>query len=514
MEQRQTQLYTDAISCTICRGIFKNPVTIPCGHSFCLSCLENSWKQGRSVSCPQCWHSFRSRPVLAKNTMLTNLVEQLQKSGFHKAPSEHSYAGPLDVACDVCTGRRLKACKYCLFCLIAFCDKHLKPHFQASAFEKHTLVDPCEKHHEKTGSPSEDGLKMVENPDRPGLDIMVERRQKEHNLLKKRIEERKTYIKKLQHEVTAINLSADQAVEKSEKNFTDLIHAIKRRRADVKQRIKAKQYAELRRIREVRKKVRKEILEMTKDEGMKHQGPTGPHIQNTPLHYFDDVKAAASNTLSSVENVLMDWGFHITQTLSQTEFLLSQPRTREEFLQYSRPITLDPNTAHAQLFLSEGNRAAKFMAEEQAYSPHPDRFGHHPQVLSRESMTGRCYWEVEWTGAAGTMAVSYKDIGRAGKGLDCGLGQNGTSWALTCDNQSFKVLYNNYVVAMATGPVSHRIGVYLDQYAGELAFFNIRDNQQMDLLYRTEANFTQPPHAGFHFRNVGDTVELINTKTQ
>ncbi|CAL8239243.1 unnamed protein product [Gadus morhua 'NCC'] len=61
-------------------------------------------------------------------------------------------------------------------------------------------------------------------------------------------------------------------------------------------------------------------------------------------------------------------------------------------------LTLDPNTAHRDLSLSEDNRKVTWVDEDQSYPDHPDRFDSYPQVLGREALTGRCYWEVEWEG--------------------------------------------------------------------------------------------------------------------
>ncbi|XP_016407721.1 erythroid membrane-associated protein-like [Sinocyclocheilus rhinocerous] len=64
-----------------------------------------------------------------------------------------------------------------------------------------------------------------------------------------------------------------------------------------------------------------------------------------------------------------------------------------EIKQYARNLTLDPNTAHPNLCLSERNRKATHVREKQPYPGHPERFDWQPQVLCRESLTGRCYWE-------------------------------------------------------------------------------------------------------------------------
>uniref|UniRef100_A0A668AKX5 B30.2/SPRY domain-containing protein n=1 Tax=Myripristis murdjan TaxID=586833 RepID=A0A668AKX5_9TELE len=179
--------------------------------------------------------------------------------------------------------------------------------------------------------------------------------------------------------------------------------------------------------------------------------------------------------------------------------ILSQPepKTRAEFLKYSCQITVDPNTAHTRLLLSEGNRKVTLM-EDQSYPCHPDRFNGWPQVLSRESLTGRHYWEVKWGDAYVSIAVAYKDTSRNGdKSL---FGSDDKSWALDCHCSQFR---HNSIKTPTSVDVSYRVGVYLDHRAGILSFYNI--SKPMTLIHRVETTFTQPLHVGImiNFINEG-----------
>uniref|UniRef100_A0A3Q3E2M4 B30.2/SPRY domain-containing protein n=1 Tax=Labrus bergylta TaxID=56723 RepID=A0A3Q3E2M4_9LABR len=184
------------------------------------------------------------------------------------------------------------------------------------------------------------------------------------------------------------------------------------------------------------------------------------------------------------------------------------PKTRAEFLKYSCDITLDPNTAYTQLLLSDENRKVTVMSEEQSYSSHPDRFTDWCQVLSKESLMGRCYWEVELRGNV-SVAVTYKNISRAGSSDECLFGCNDKSWRLDCDNNSYYFYYNN-VCTPVSGPQSSRVGVYLDHRAGILSFYSI--SETMTLLHRVQTTFTQPLHAGLRLDYYGDSAELCKLK--
>ncbi len=123
-------------------------------------------------------------------------------------------------------------------------------------------------------------------------------------------------------------------------------------------------------------------------------------------------------------------------------------------------FTLDPNTAHDYLELSEMNRVVTNMNKTQPYPDHPDRFNHWYQLLCEESVCGRCYWEVEWSGRV-DISVSYKSISRKGWGSECSFGRNDQSWSLTCSD-SFSFWHNNKRTDLPEVSSSSRIGVYVD----------------------------------------------------
>ncbi|KAL4007683.1 hypothetical protein ACER0C_001535 [Sarotherodon galilaeus] len=554
MAQKGVQLDRETISCSICLDLLKHPVTTACGHSYCRNCIKAHFDEEDRKgihSCPQCRKTFTPRPVLEKNIMLADLVEQLKKTGLQAAPADHCYAGPEDVACDVCTGRKLKAIKSCLFCLASYCEKHLQPHYDAAPLKKHKLVVPSKKLQENTCSRHDEVMKIFCRTDQQSICYLclmdehkghetvpaaAERTEKQKELevrrlnIQQRIQEREKDVKLLQQEVEAINDSADKAVEDSEKMFTELIRLIQKRSSDVKQQVRSQQETEVSRVKELREKLEQEIAELKRKDGeleqLSHTEDHNQFLHNYPslsalsesthsssinihpLRYFENVTAAVSETKDKLRDILREEWTKISLTVTAEDVLLSppEPKTRAGFLKYSREITLDPNTANTHLLLSEGNTKVTLIKQQQSYYDHPDRFTECLQVLSSESLNGRCYWEVEWRGGGVYVAVVYKNISRAGLGNECFFGYNDKSWALRCYRKSYKFWHNN-VKTVLSGPRSSRVGVYLDHRTGILSFYSV--SETMTLLHRVQTTFTQPLYAGLWLLDYGATAEMI-----
>ncbi|KAI2647529.1 Stonustoxin subunit beta [Labeo rohita] len=169
-------------------------------------------------------------------------------------------------------------------------------------------------------------------------------------------------------------------------------------------------------------------------------------------------------------------------------------------------LTLDPNTAYTKLILSEKNREVTLVEEDQSYPDHPDRFDECQQVLCKESVCGRCYWEIEWSGDKGVfISVSYKSISRKGAGDECVFGCNDQSWSLFCSPSSYSFTHNNTWTDLPVESISSRIGVFVDHSAGTLSFYSVSDT--MSLIHTVQTTFTQPLYPGFYVWS-GSSVKL------
>ncbi|XP_068588586.1 tripartite motif-containing protein 16-like [Cebidichthys violaceus] len=556
MAQQRNLMDRKKLCCSICLDLLKDPVTIPCGHSYCMSCIKSHWDgedQKEIHSCPQCRQTFRPRPALVKNTMLADLVEELRKTGLQVALADHCYAGPEDVGCDFCSGRKLRALKSCLQCLVSYCEQHIQPHYESPAFEKHKLVDPSQKLQENICSHHGEVMKIFCRTDQQCICIMcsmdehkdhdtvlasTERTERQGELgtsrqrIQQRIQSREKDVKALQREVEAINRSADKVAKNSEKIFTGLVHLCKSGNSDVKQQIRSRQKTEVSRAMELQEKLQQEITELRRRDAELKQlsrtenhalflqnypalsclsdAPNSPNNNMRPLHYFEDVTAVVSEAREKLQGILSDVWTKISEPDVDVLRPQPEPKTRAEFLHYSCQITLDPNTANARLLLSEGNRKATVTSEKQLYPSHGDRFTDMFQVLSRESVSGRHYWEVERSRCEVSVAVTYKDISRTG--YESGFGNDDKSWALECFSNNYEFRHNG-LKTLISGPQSSRVGVYLDHTAGILCFYSV--SATMTLLHRVQTRFTEPHYQGLGvFASRGNRSAAVFSKLE
>uniref|UniRef100_A0A668VEM0 B30.2/SPRY domain-containing protein n=1 Tax=Oreochromis aureus TaxID=47969 RepID=A0A668VEM0_OREAU len=177
---------------------------------------------------------------------------------------------------------------------------------------------------------------------------------------------------------------------------------------------------------------------------------------------------------------------------------------------YSCQLTIDTNTVHTNLKLSDNNREVTHVEEIQSYPDHPDRFDYWPQLLCRNGLTGRCYWEVEWRGGV-YISVSYRRIRRKGDSKDCWFGYNDQSWSLICyDDGPHSVWHNNggtSISSSSSSSVSNRVAVYVDCPAGILSFYRVFSDTLIH-IYTFNTTFTETLYPGFRFRYLGSSVSL------
>uniref|UniRef100_A0A8C4RGP8 Tripartite motif-containing protein 16-like n=1 Tax=Erpetoichthys calabaricus TaxID=27687 RepID=A0A8C4RGP8_ERPCA len=524
----------ELLTCLVCLDILKEPVTTPCGHNYCMECITGCWEQAGAYSCPQCRETFTPRPVLCRNTLLAEVVQKLNKRGSNSALPQN-YAGPGEVECSFCAGRKFRAVKSCLTCLASFCETHIQLHYEGAAWKSHRLVSPTGNLQQKLCTQHQRGLEAFCKTDQmcicllcvanghrshETVELEAERAEKQTQLgailieIRRKILEIEKSLEEVRQTVRLVKVSADREVQEVEKNLVDLIRAIEEIRRRLTGLIREQERCESRKAERIMERLQEQMDALKRqDDELADLSKTDDHIHF--LQYFptlcippgegDSLSITVGTDFSSedLRKELLCLKEHLDE-ISQKELAKitervsmlrsPEPRSREDFLKYACHLTLDPNTAHTRISLSEGNKKATWMEEAQSFIDHPDRFDCKLQVLCAEGLSGtRCYWEVEWRGGA-WIGVTYKGISRKGRDLACLLGWNDKSWSLFCSSSSYIAWHNNNKTKISA-PCFSRIGVYLDYPTGCLSFFCVTDT--MMLLHRFMASFTEPLYPGF-----------------
>ncbi|XP_039608968.1 tripartite motif-containing protein 16-like [Polypterus senegalus] len=528
----------DNFTCSVCLDTLTDPITIPCGHSFCLKCLTDCWDQSQVCSCPQCRHTFTTRPELNRNTLLNEVIKKLKKTTLSSPPPQN-YSGPGDVECDFCTEKKFTAVKSCLTCMASFCQIHLQLHYEGDAWKGHKLTDPDRNLKEKLCVKHQKSLEMfcktddscicmmcgmTEHNSHEKVELETEREEKQKQLwatlsdINRRLEEREKTLKetrRVMEEMMVSRIGRQHFISK---------------RGEINENLKSSRASLVMMSRDMRREIYPLCLS-------RHKGSQDFLTNHTsklqtfnciiilksflPICTFssrcvfpavedslsftvtadfssEDMRKELSSLTKSVEKI-SQWVI-MTRTSSAHEapvFTLQppEPQSRDDFLKYFCALTLDINTAHRDLRLSEGNKKVTCEGTKAEYPDHPDRFDIWSQVLCREALTGtRCYWEVECSGDFMVIGVAYKGLSR--KGWECGLGYNDKSWSLQWSYFQYSVCHSDKQIVISA-PYSARIGVYLDWPAGSLSFYSV--SHTMTLLHRFNTSFTEPLYPGFGF---------------
>ncbi|XP_042560460.1 E3 ubiquitin/ISG15 ligase TRIM25-like isoform X1 [Clupea harengus] len=285
-EMASASVFQDEFCCPICLDLLTDPVTVTCGHSFCLKCITGCWDQEDHkgvYSCPQCRETFTPRPVLRRNTMMADVVEKLKKTEVQSDATAPSNAGPDDVECDFCTGRKHKAIKSCLTCLVSYCEVHIQPHYEVPRLSKHKLVNASSRLQEKICSQHDKIIEvfcrtdqklicmlcsMDDHNEHKTVSAIAEQTEKQKVLLEmkrdnqKQIQQKEKEVEEVKQAKKSLQASAQKADEDTERIFTELISFMEKKRSEAKESIRAQERAEVSRAEGLLKQLELEIAKL------------------------------------------------------------------------------------------------------------------------------------------------------------------------------------------------------------------------------------------------------------
>ncbi|XP_007887449.2 E3 ubiquitin/ISG15 ligase TRIM25-like [Callorhinchus milii] len=539
----QQAIFEEGLLCAICLELFTDPVTIPCGHNFCLECIKRYWDKeasaGVSSCCPKCRAIFPERPQLSKNTVLCDLVRNGRPSERHALPESDCH--PVSVACDFCVDQEFKAVKSCSVCAASFCQIHVKPHQTLAELLHHPLTDlvkgngsrQCERHDRLLELFCRTDQTFIccmcairEHRYHVLVTVQEERAEQDRWLLAKRAELEKVIqatdadIRDLTQQTDRIPVSAVKVNKVIAGRFSELARAVEEAQERVATFIAREEQAALRKTRQAigERKRRSAELARRKDEMeelsqnvddvsflqalkiFSSERETASARSNCEVHLsFAGVNRVVADLKERLRRKCDEISGSLTGEVAELRSYWPLPtelgRNRSNFLACARQLTFDSKTTHKHLSLSKENRKVlNIWPKEAFYVNHTERFDSCWQVLCMEHFErGAHYWEVEIS--EGSLAgVTYKSIPRKGTDSVCFIGKNSLSWGLQSFSDHCLAWHNGTQVKIK--PSKHeRLGVHLDYSAGQLSFYGI--NHTMTLIHQFQAVFTEPLYPAF-----------------
>ncbi|XP_010796087.1 tripartite motif-containing protein 16-like [Notothenia coriiceps] len=546
----------DLFDCSICLQLLEDPVTTSCGHSYCMKCINNFWDghndRGKSYSCPQCRQTFCPRPDLKRNTLLAALLEEHRKTHSEDADNI-THAAPGDVQCDACTGRKRKACMFCLVCLASYCKTHLKPHFEVPPLKKHNLIKAsawiidriCGRHDKLLEIYCRTDQQFIcllctmdEHKGHDTVAVAAEKCQMQRQLgqTKLKIADRllhsESKIMELRQAAGSIRDAAWEACEDLERlcaeHICTLVRSVERKRSEMRERVGEAEKSGVdwtnirvgqleREVSELRSREdRLNQLSLTEDpiqfvQGFKALGDLPVFADSSP----DKLTEFISGQTKKLKDLCNKEKIELLRD-PEKNLLWKRPTIKEKTIsrmylltKYQGDTTLevDPNTVAACLHLSDRNREISWSDRDQAHPDHADRFSYYHQALCKNSLQYSHYWEVEWDGGIVDLAVSYRSIERNGSGKSCCFGHNELSWKLTCSLSGCTFWHNNLHKGQIPPVLSRRVGIHLDFEAGTLGFYSVSDSGSFSQLHHVQTIFTEPLYPGFSV-DLGATLKI------
>ncbi|XP_034020604.1 zinc-binding protein A33-like [Thalassophryne amazonica] len=534
-------LSEDQFQCSICLEIFVEPVSTPCGHSFCKACLQGYWNHSKKFLCPMCKKSYSKKPEMSVNRVLAEISSQFQGimlSGGAEGASQGSttmvrsnsltnspgpdtgeFAQAGDVPCDACIGRKLKAMKSCVNCPGSFCETHLRHHKKVKSLTSHQLIEPtfhlqnkiCKKHERllevycrtdhtcvckacADASHKSHEIVSIDHEWKKKVNILGKRRSEMKHLIK----ERNKKLDEIKQSIKVIQTSSQKELEDSWQVYAELQRLLEQSQVELVELITTKQREAERHAQEQARSLENELshlrrrsneldaLAKTKDKVVFLQNLT----TLTPPPEPTDWSAVSINTdlflgtIRSSVNSLID-NF-------QEELKRLYGKELRKLQNYSSEVFMDPSTAQRHLVVSEDGRQVKYEERKTAHSEGPKRFSPALFVLGREGISsGRHYWEVDvGRKTAWTLGVARSSARRKG---DINLSPEGGYWCLWLKNGEVKALAESRLTLMLTSQPT-KVGIFLDYERGQVSFYDVKSHMH---LYTFSDTFSESLHPIF-----------------
>ncbi|XP_037390040.1 E3 ubiquitin-protein ligase TRIM39-like [Pygocentrus nattereri] len=507
MASSSSLLSEDQLRCSICLDVFTDPVTTSCGHNFCRVCLKECWDSSSRCQCPVCNTEFPTRPELSVNTFISGLAAQFKKSvqlkssrAPEKQPSKRKR-----VICDCCSDKKLEAVKSCLDCGVSYCKTHLALHKTTPKLKKHKLMDPvenledyiCQKHEIPLGLFCRDDQTSVcqfctetDHKTHNIVPIEEESGQKKTRLVKtqgevqQKIQNRLKKIEEITHSAVLSRKSSEKEKADSVEVFRALLCCIMRSQAELLEVMEEKQKAAERQAEEFIKELEQEITELKRrDTELEQLSHTEDHLHllqvypslcsPPPTKNWTEVRINSHLRVEPLRRAL---------TQLQEEFSKEMEKIPEinmkRIQQYAVDVTLDPDSAHPQLILSDDGKQVTCGDKQQNLPDKPERFNRCACVLGKEGFSsGRFYYEVQVRGKTDwDLGVVRESSNRKGEITAC---PEDGYWTVWLRNESKYEALNFPSVPLSLKQTPQKVGVFVDYEEGLVSFYDVESRSHI-----------------------------------
>ncbi|XP_030210421.1 E3 ubiquitin-protein ligase TRIM39 [Gadus morhua] len=498
-------------SCSICLDVFSSPVSTPCGHNFCRTCITKYWDEQVKYKCPVCNELFNTRPDLRVNTLLSEMVDRF---GTSTRVKEQPCVGQAEVPCDVCTGTQLKAVKSCLVCFTSYCQPHLEPHQRVRVLKKHRLVEPMDRLEDRMCKKHDRLLELFcqteqvcvcqfctekDHMSHPVVPLKEEYEVKTAQLgkieaeVQQMIQERQKNIQEIKDTVKLNKADADREIADGVQVLTALMRCIEKCQDDLNQMVKERLKSTEKQAEGLIKELEQEIEDLTnRSSEVKQLSHTKDHLHF--LQAFRSLKnPPPTRDWTTVEVRPPSYVGTLRSSLDQLEETLNMAMKKlcdaelKRVQQYEVDATLDPDTAHPNLILSEDGQQVHEGDVWKELPDNPKRFTQGACVLTRQSFSWRFYFEVQVKDKTGwCLGVARESIHRIGKII---VTPETGHWIITF-NKDGMVFRGNPAVRLPLRAELQKVGVFVDYDEGLVSFYDVE--ARVHIYSATGCTFSEP----------------------
>ncbi|XP_048053344.1 E3 ubiquitin-protein ligase TRIM39-like isoform X2 [Megalobrama amblycephala] len=477
---------TEELQCSICLNVFTDPVSTPCGHNFCRTCLNKHWDDNQTCNCPYCKETFKQRLDIKMNTTLQELVDHYKKSPEKKP----------EVLCDICEERKLKALKSCLVCQSSYCESHLERHLREAALKKHKLINPtsnledyiCQKHERPLELFCRDDQTMVclsctDGDHKNHITVFLEEESeaKKTQLMKTQkdvqqmIQDRINKIQEVKHSAEVRKRNTEKEKAAHVELFTGLIRSTERCQTELLEMMEEQQKAAEKQEEELIEDLEQEITELKmRNTELEQLSNTEDHLQVLQI-YSSLSSSRNTRNLSEISMKTDECLETRRRALTQLKDTLQEKHTQNELKwmqQYAVDVTLDPDTAHPNLILSDDGKQVECGDIWQEFPDKPERFEKYGVVLGKERFSsGRFYFEVQVKGnPEWALGVARESINRKGK---LKLSPNNGCWSVILRKENEYSACASPYVSLCLKVKPQQVSVFVDYEEGLVSFYDV-----------------------------------------